>query len=145
MTLKFLGEISLEQLEKIKHQLQKVRLNIFSIQLKGMGCFPNLNYMRVVWIGISEGIESLENLSTQIEDLASKEGFLREKRRFSPHLTLARVSKLSSTNKTTLQEHIKQNQEIIFGNQIVSQILLKKSELTPQGAIYTDLLKVPLE
>jgi len=145
LTLKFLGEISDVQIERIKNQLQKVSSPQFSIQLMGMGCFPNLNYMRVVWIGISEGAEMLKNLSAQIEDFTYEEGFLREKRGFSPHLTLARISKLSPKNKSTLQEHIKENRDIIFGTQLVSQVILKKSDLTPQGAIYSDLLKVPLQ
>lgn len=145
LTLKFLGEISNVQIEKIKNQLQKINSPQFNIQLKGMGCFPSLNYMRVVWIGISEGAERLKKLSAQIEDLMYEEGFLREKRGFSPHLTLARISKLSPPNKLNLQEHIKQNQETSFGTQIITEVILKKSDLTPQGAIYTDIHKIILK
>jgi len=108
----------------------------FEISLKGAGFFPNQNYIKVIWIGI-ENTEQLGKIAYKIDDQTLKLGYDREKRKFSAHLTIARVK--SAKNKDKLIQIIEKYKEVEFGKIIVDSIKLKQSELTPKGPIYTTL------
>ncbi|MFX1248247.1 MAG: RNA 2',3'-cyclic phosphodiesterase [Promethearchaeota archaeon] len=145
LTLKFLGEVQESRVESIKEAIQTIKIPPFEITLRGIGCFPNLNYIRVVWIGIKEGSDNLRQLAQMIEEKLNQIGFPREKRGFSPHLTLARVKKLSNTDKRKLTEIIQNSSELSIGIQTIEKFILKKSTLTPKGPIYENLSVIPME
>jgi 2'-5' RNA ligase len=138
ITLKFLGDTNENLIEKIEEILRASVENIkpFEISLRGAGFFPNQNYIKVIWIGI-ENTEQLGQITYKIDDQISKLGFNREKRKFSAHLTVARVK--SAKNKDKLIQIIEKYKEIEFGKIIVDSIKLKQSELTPKGPSYTTL------
>ncbi|MFX0087387.1 MAG: RNA 2',3'-cyclic phosphodiesterase [Candidatus Hodarchaeota archaeon] len=142
LTLKFLGEISEKQLVSVQDSIKEIKFPSFEIALEKFGVFPNINRIRVIWVGISDGNEKLKELAHLIEESLQPLGFFKEKRPFSPHLTLARVKYLKSDEKKTLV-HIIKNAERI-GTQYIDEVILKKSALTPNGAIYDNLLVVPL-
>ena len=143
ITLKFLGDTEEKLIEKIEEIIKKSceEINPFEIKLKSSGVFPNQNYIKVVWVGL-ENVENLEKISIKIDEETSKLGFEKEKRKFSPHITLGRVK--SAKNKDRLLQIISKYQDIKFGNIKVKSIELKKSELTPKGPIYTTLKEVKL-
>ncbi|MFX0205641.1 MAG: RNA 2',3'-cyclic phosphodiesterase [Candidatus Hodarchaeota archaeon] len=145
LTLKFLGEVPEAQIKSIKQAIQTIEFSSFDISLEEMGCFPNLNYIRVVWIGIKEGSENLKQLAELVEEKLNPIGFPREKRRFSPHLTLGRIKKLRNADKKQLIAIIQNSKTIRIGDQVIDELILKKSTLTPKGAIYENLLVVPLK
>jgi len=92
ITLKFLGdtdESHMDEIDKIIKDTVK-KIDPFNIQLKGAGVFPNQNYIKVIWIGIKQG-EPIGVIASKIDEQLSKIGFKKEKRGFSPHLTIARV------------------------------------------------------
>lgn len=144
LTLKFLGEVPESRIASIKQAIQSIDFPSFNISLEGIGCFPNLNYIRVVWIGITEGSDNLKQLANMIEERLNPIGFPREKRGFSPHLTLARIKKLRS-NKNQLTAIVRDSKAIPIGVQLIDEFLLKQSTLTPKGPIYEDLLVVPMK
>ena len=98
---KFLGEISDEQVEKIKKSLEETakQFEPFEIDISGIGVFPSKNYIRVIWIGVKEGFQNMVALANAIDDSLS-EIFPKEMQKFQPHLTLGRVR--SSRNKSEL-------------------------------------------
>ncbi|MHA2225842.1 MAG: RNA 2',3'-cyclic phosphodiesterase [Candidatus Hodarchaeales archaeon] len=145
LTMKFLGEISENTLKEIKTILSQINQPSFDITLSGMGCFPNLDYMRVVWIGITEGTDQLTTLTRDIQQNLAQIGIKKDNRPFSAHLTLARIKYLSASDKNALTEQIISSKEKMIGVQRIEKFILKKSTLTPKGAIYDDLLTVPLE
>lgn len=145
LTLKFLGEIPESRISTIKKEIQTINIPPFEISLQEMGCFPNLNYIRVVWIGIKEGSNNLKQLAHMIEEKLNPIGFPKEKRGFSPHLTLARIKKLQTADKKKLTTIIQESKEKSFGIQLIEELILKKSTLTPKGPIYEDLLVVPMK
>ena len=146
LTLKFLGEVTDAQIGSVKQAIQAIEFPSFAISLEGMGCFPNLNYIRVVWAGIKEGSENLKQLAELVEGKLNPIGFPKEKRRFSPHLTLARVKKLrNSSDKKQLTAIIQNSKTIPIGDQVIEELILKKSTLTPKGAFYENLLVVQLK
>lgn len=138
LTLKFLGNVDEAKIEKIKNALGEIsgREKPFEISLSGLGAFPNLNYPRVVWVGIDKGSSEAEKIAGLIADSMEKLGFPKEERPFSAHLTLGRVK--SGRNKAGLKEKIS-SLSVQPKSCAVNHITLFQSTLTPAGPIYTPL------
>ena len=143
ITLKFLGETDEKHTDRIEEIIKDAvkDSDSFEIKLKGAGVFPNQNYIKVMWIGMENG-EQIGEIANKIDEKISELGFEREKRRFSAHLTIARVK--SAKYKEKLLELIEKYRDIEFGSLKIDIIKLKKSELTPKGPIYTTLKEVKL-
>lgn len=137
MTVRFLGDISLGMVEKISEEMKKVQFSPFDVKIHGVGAFPNLNYPRVLWAGMTEGAEQLQNVFNQLEPGLRSLGFKPDPKGFSPHLTIARVK--SGRNKDELAKCVKENLNYDFGIVRAECLRLKKSDLTPRGPIYSTL------
>ena len=136
-TVQFLGEVSEEMVGKISGALSSLEFSSFSISFVGIGVFPKPSFPRVVWVGTDEGINELEKLAEIIRAKLSQLGFSPDKK-FKPHVTIFRVK-----NKIgDISDRLEKFSAYPFGKQTISEIKLKKSELTPNGPIYTDLLVV---
>ena len=136
-TVQFLGEVSEEMIGKISDALNSIEFSAFSISFVSIGVFPKPNFPRVIWIGTDDGINELEKLAEMIRSKLSQLGFSPDKK-FKPHVTIFRVK-----NKIEdMSDKLEKFSSYYFGKQTVSEIKLKKSELTPNGPIYTDLLVV---
>ena len=139
ITLKFLGEIPYELIEKIHNELSDVStiVNPFEMSVRGTGFFPNQNKPRVIWLGLqNDSKNSIFKLHEWIDKKLQALGFEREKRRFSPHLTLGRIKFPDNIQK--LSEFINKNE---FKSEFfkVDQIILMRSELKPTGAEYSQI------
>ena len=136
-TVQFLGEVSEEMIGKISDALNSIEFSAFSITFSGIGAFPKPNSPRVIWVGVNDGVNELEKLVETIRSKLSDIGFNPDKK-FKPHVTIFRVK-----NKIeNLTSKLEKFSSYSFGKQEISEIKLKKSELTPNGPIYTDLLVV---
>ena len=136
-TVEFLGEVSEEMIGKISDALNSIEFSSFSISFASIGAFPNPNFPRVIWIGTNDGGNELEKLAEMIRSKLAHLGFSPDKK-FKPHVTIFRVK-----NKIEdMSDKLEKFSSYYFGKQTVSEIKLKKSELTPNGPIYTDLLVV---
>ena len=91
ITTRFLGDISPGMVDKVYEAMKKVKFTPFTIKLCGLGVFPSLNYPRVVWAGMTDGVEQLKSIFTQLEPQIRALGFAADPYGFSPHLTIARV------------------------------------------------------
>ena len=136
-TVQFLGEISEEMVRKISDALNSIEFSAFSISFVGIGVFPKPSFPRVIWIGTDDGVNELEKLAEMIRTKLSQLGF-RPDKKFKPHVTIFRVKNKIEGMSDKLEKFSSYN----FGKQTVSEIKLKKSELAPEGPIYTDLLVV---
>jgi len=138
LTLKFLGNLNPERLSALRSALggALVGARAFGITLSGIGAFPDLRRPRVFWIGVGDGREDFEELYNRVEDALSGEGFPREGRRFSPHLTIGRVK-----SPKGLGGAASKIADITFPPQkfIVDEVVLMRSDLKPSGPIYTPL------
>lgn len=137
-TLQFLGEISEELVQKVIESLQAIKFSEFSINLKGVGAFPKPEFPRVVWIGTDdEGGKNLIELAKKVQNILKPLGLVSDKP-FKPHITIFRIKKKIGdiTKELNKQRHVD------FGIQKISNIKLKKSELTSNGPIYSDLEEV---
>ena len=142
LTLKFLGNITNDQISSISARLQTIASHFtsFSIKLEGAGSFPKWDFPRVVWIGLGEGGETVKKVAKEVEDATAEEGFEREKRAFSPHITIGRVK--SPKNKDKLKS-IASKIEVKPVSCDISRIVLFKSELLRTGAVYSELVAFP--
>lgn len=143
LTLKFLGETNEEKIDDISRIMENSvkGLKKFKLRLKGAGAFPNLNYPRVVWVGI-ENPEGLIKIANALEDELQHLGFRKERRAFSPHVTVARVK--TGRNKNQLAEMLIKNREKDFGAIDIGCIRLKKSILSSKGPEYYTLKEISL-
>lgn len=136
LTLKFLGEISENSVEKIytAMQLSLKSFQPFSVSLRSVGVFPSLKYMRVVWVGFKDGREKLIEMQRSLEPNLRELNFKPENR-FDPHLTIGRVK--SQRGKEELKNFVLSHADTDFGSVAVDKVELKKSVLTPKGPIYS--------
>ncbi len=137
ITLRFIGEVPFETVNRICELLETVRFKPFKIRVKGIGVFPNITRPRVIWAGVSEGIEELSKLHDIVESLLRKINIPGQREKFIPHITLARVR--SGRNRAALVKIISSIADQDFGEILVDRIVLKKSILTPSGPIYSDI------
>jgi 2'-5' RNA ligase len=136
LTLKFLGEVSEERLDRVVALTDDVarQHRAFSMQLGGIGAFPNFRRARVVWIGV-EHDPRLELLHHDLEVAGESEGFEIEGRAFRPHVTLARVR--SSIDVERARRLARAARRIDFSATVdVGEITLFESTLAQSGATY---------
>ncbi len=137
ITTRFLGDISPGMVDKVYDAMKNVKFTPFNIKLCGLGVFPSLNYPRVVWAGMTEGVEQLKSIFTQLEPQVRALGFAADAYGFSPHLTIARVK--SGKNKERLAELITKKANYEFGIIKADCLRLKRSQLSPKGPTYSTL------
>ncbi len=136
-TVLFLGEVSEEMVRKISDALNGIEFSTFSITFTGIGAFPKPNSPRIIWIGVNDGINELENLAETMRAKLADLGFNPDKK-FKPHLTVFRVKKRIESVSSIMKDF----ETMEFGTETISQIKLKKSVLSPKGPEYSDLLEV---
>ncbi len=141
ITLKFLGNIDEERVQKISDALDHISKNskTFDVRFSELGAFPNMKRPRVIWIGVEKGGDLLKLLNKKIEIELEKLGFVKEKREYKAHLTLGRVKSLN--NITSLAESIDKIEFQPTGETKIERLILFQSTLTPKGAIYSPLSK----
>jgi 2'-5' RNA ligase len=146
LTLKFLGDVSLTNLEILKKILRSEAGNHlpFEISIGQLGAFPSKRRPRVIWVGV-EAPQELMDLQRAIESETTRLGYARDRREFSPHLTLGRISRNANSADLRQIGEVLKNYEVGFlGATRVKEVHLFRSDLQPGGAVYTSLLNVPL-
>lgn len=145
LTLKFLGDTRLSDIEKIKDKIRDCLLDEKSIDciLTNIGVFPNERFTRVIWAGIKKGDIQIISLAKKLEKSLLKLGFKKEKRDFKAHLTICRPKQILNHGqfKSVLDEI---NQSFQPQDFIINKITLFESKLTSQGPIYTALFSALL-
>ncbi len=135
ITLKFLGEVPENKIQKISEALKKVKSAPFQLQAAKVSTFGR----RVIKAEVSDQ-GSCADLANQIDGFLLPLGFPKETRPFSPHITLARIKEYAPD----LQIKTDALCDAEFGTCMIDEILLKQSTLTSKGSIYTTLARVKL-
>ena len=137
VTLKFLGEVAEDRLDAVRTALGAIRSEqAVTLEFQGLGFFPNERHPRVFWAGM-EASANLRILAADMEAAMEKLGIPREKREFSPHLTLARFERPRLPE--ALRKAIGENARHDFGSLRTNEFHLIQSRLRPSGAEYTTL------
>lgn len=136
-TLMFLGEINEVMLDSIKGKLADMKFDPIDVTYTGVGAFPSFKSPRVIWIGVdSSSAPRLIQLAKDVETRLNSLGFRNDKP-FTPHITLFRV-KDRIKDATHLMEYKDRN----FGGDVLGEVKVKKSDLTPTGPSYSDLFTI---
>ena len=147
LTLKFLGDIEPALVEDVLRAMEQAASGTlqFQLHLDGLGVFPNLRRPRVLWAGVGGDMDALGALQEKVE--AAMEGleFPRERRAFNPHLTLGRVrDTISAVARQRVGGLVSQGSLDGADPWPVNAVHLMRSNLTPDGAVYTSLGSVSL-
>jgi 2'-5' RNA ligase len=138
ITLEFLGEVDESKLDSIKHAMNKVKEEGFTLELSDIGHFKRREG-NIYWIGLKEN-RSLINLQAELHRYLLEQGFTLENRPYKPHLTLGRrVVMGDGFNSEIISNQIK-NIKII-----VDRIDLMKSENIKGRLIYTNIYSKALD
>jgi len=147
LTLKFLGNIPPGQVAEIAKAMEQAvqGKSPFQLEISRLGAFPNVNQPRVIWIGVGGETNSLLELQRDIDSRLVPLGFPPEKQPFVPHLTIARVRENASPeDRKALGRLLASRRFDSQGRIAVDSIKLMRSQLTPEGPVYSLLSVVAL-
>lgn len=144
LTLKFLGEIAEEHVDRVIGAAREVagRAMPFPITLGGMGAFPSPKKPQVVWVGVAQGVDRLSGLARDLDVTLHRVEFPRDSRAFRPHLTIARAKQAGPM--PDLSGPLRRLHGMVVGTQTVDAILVMESTLNPAGSIYRSVEEVRL-
>jgi RNA 2',3'-cyclic 3'-phosphodiesterase len=91
-TLRFLGLTASALRDRLIAELAAERFGgVISLQLSGLGAFPDPVRARVLWVGVTQGADRLTELADRVTAACSRAGLVSDERPYSPHLTLSRL------------------------------------------------------
>jgi RNA 2',3'-cyclic 3'-phosphodiesterase len=147
LTLQFLGYIKRDLLGQFETTLDCIAgdTETFSMCAVSVGCFPTRKQPRIIWAGFAGDLDPLQALKQKLDIAFSELGYVPEKRKFHPHLTIGRVADLKISETKRLAKDIVKFESAQFGACPVRKIHLMQSILSPKGAKYHVLKSFPLK
>ena len=141
LTLRFFGDVSQEDLEKIRVSMLSVVgcQPAFEVLATGLGAFPGLHRPRVLWMGLTPEAP-LHELHRRLQSALAKNGVAQEFRPFRPHLTLGRLRQPGVNLSPRLAGYIGRS----FAPLPVTSLVLYESRLHPGGAEHLPMFTVKL-
>jgi 2'-5' RNA ligase len=132
LTLRFIGEVDELVFDDVQIALEQVRAQRFDLELKGVGHFPPRGEPKVLWVGV-ERSDGLVQLHDRVERALVRAGVEPERRRFSPHVTLAR---LSHTPSRVVASFLAMNGLVRFDPFPLREFHLFSSSLSAKRAVH---------
>jgi 2'-5' RNA ligase len=145
LTLKFLGYVDPSSISRLLSVLKPIgkKQHVFSIDVHGLGVFPQVKHPRIFWIGLTGNTQALQELVLEIEAALEPLGFPPEEKAYHPHLTLARIKRENATVGSALLENQVLEKDQHLGTLTIDRFTLIQSDLDSSGARYTSLWTVP--
>jgi len=139
LTLKFFGDLDPGDIPGIAAAIRQQTTGVAPIRLvvEGLGVFPDTRRPRVVWLGTTGETDRLTRLQQGLDRSFAEMGFPREDRPFRAHWTLGRIK--SPQGLTGLTEALHKGGRLVAGTFQADRLVLMQSDLTPRGAVYTEL------
>ncbi len=148
LTLKFLGNIGRDMAGRITTALEEAVRGVhpFHLEARGLGAFPGLKRVQVVWVGVTGEVDRLSQLQQRIESNLAPLGFVPESRPFTAHLTLARLRDRVTPDERQSLGHLIDSTSFDTVYAIdVGSVHLMRSQLTREGAVYSRISSVKLK
>jgi 2'-5' RNA ligase len=140
ITLKFLGDINVDQMQRLDTNLSRIGgMRPFVITASGAGGFPSPDRPRTIWLGIREGTDKLEKLAKAVDGASKKSCLPSETKKFKAHITLARARKEADA-PDDLKTALASPPELSW---TCRSFILMKSVLSPNGPAYTPMREYP--
>ena len=131
LTLRFIGEVDGRDAAAIDDALAGIHADKFALQLKGVGEFGGKN-PRALWAGVAPN-EALVHLQRKIETALQRIGLEAEPRKFTPHVTLAR---LRSVSRGRVMDFLVDHALYASAPFEAGEFILYSSQLTSDGSLY---------
>ena len=145
VTLKFLGDTAPQRVPDLTEELQAAvadaGVDPFEAEIGGLGVFPSMDYISVVWVGVRKGSAELTALQAAIEERTVAMGFEPEDHDFTPPATVARMD--HAGGKELVQETVREREPDV-GTLSVDEVRLTESVLREDGPEYTTLEAIEL-
>lgn len=141
LTLRFLGDVTTDQLEAVLAQLATVRVAPFILPVEGVGAFPPSHPPRTLWIGVGSGHPRLFQLRQRLDDALLAARLNLDLRSFHPHVTLARCTEQAAP---AALHWLHLHREACAPPFQVEAFDLYASALRPEGAVHTLKQHFPL-
>ena len=144
LTLSFLGDVDPPDIDAVARVLSGSAANtpIFDLSPRGMGVFPNIRQPRILWVGMAGQTDMLKSLQKSVADALAPLGFAANKRPYRGHLTIGRIK--PRTHQGRLVDALRAHQEFVSQAFTVKRLVIFKSDLRPDGPVYTRLYEMPL-
>jgi 2'-5' RNA ligase len=139
LTLRFIGEVDGRDADAIDDALSAILAPGFSLALKGVGEFGG-KHPHALWTGVRDA-ESVKHLNRKIETALQRIGLEAEERKFTPHVTLAR---LRATPPERVVDYLADHALYSSPSFDVRDYVLYSSALTPNGSLYVPERVYPL-
>ena len=141
LTLRFLGDVPVAGLEKLKESVNAVCRNArpLSLRAEGVGFFPNPRESRVIWVGINDREGRLVDLQKQIETAVGPFSPEPGEKNFTGHATLGRLKNPKPADTRNLTARVQSLEKRLFGEWTAHEIKIIQSELSPVGARHASL------
>ena len=131
LTLRFVGEVEREAANDLAAALGAIRWPRFALRIEGVGHFTRKGAAKALWARIPVS-EPLEGLRQKVESACDAAGLGRETRRFTPHVTLARLNRASGPIGGWLASF----GDLRAGPWEVTEFVLYESHLGRTGSFY---------
>ena len=143
LTIKFLGDVDPSDMEVFGRILSDTAANhpIFDLLPQGVGIFPNIRRPRIIWAGIAGQTDVLRSVRKSVENALVSLGFAADKRPYRGHLTIGRIK--THLDQGRLVTALRTHQVFVSKTFSVERLVMLKSELHPNGPVYTKLLEMP--
>ena len=141
ITLVFIGEVSDDRAAPLIEMMRDVIPHPpFRFELGGIGAFPPRGAPRALWIGVKSGAEHVIQVQSLLAGRLEGVGVERERRPFTPHLTLARwrESRPSDRPQTSATS------PPTIARVDVNTVTLFQSRVSSAGSTYTRLAECAL-
>ncbi len=133
LTLRFIGEVPAYRAEEVDEALAALRAKRFALELAGVGTFAKGGRDTTLWVGVTRN-PALEHLAGKIETALQRAGMHAERRRFAPHVTLAR---LDNAPVDKLAGFVQAHNLFRAGPIEVACFTLFSSQLGKEASVYT--------
>jgi len=145
VTVKFLGDVAAEDLATVEaaveRGVERAGVEPFEVVYGGLGVFPSLDHVSVVWLGVERGGDELRRLHETVETETTSVGVDPADHEFTSHVTLARTD--HAGGKECVRRAVEQRHPTV-GATTVEAVRLTESELGPDGPEYATVGRYPL-
>lgn len=140
LTLRYIGEVDSHLADELAERLRSAATPGFALAVEGVGVFEKKGAAHTLWAGIAPS-PALNRLQQRIERICIACGIEPERRKYHPHITLARLNRSTGP----LAPFLAQTAALRLGPWQVNSYILYESTLHPGGSLYQPILRYPLE
>ena len=147
LTLRFLGKVDSTHVSQLESRLRDAcsSFHPMNMQAIGLGFFPEQRFPRVIWVGLHDRTNQISRLHNAVQNATNEFTSEPAKSEFSAHITLARIKHIRRPEAERLKDAREHFRETVFGEWMVDDVKLIRSQLSSAGARHTVLASFAFE